>query len=403
MSAARLATVLALAWIGGCGDIAPDDRRSPDPDAAQTSDGRAGVDPQRDGEPDTGAPTGIRYLSGGGDSDGFARATVPRAFEFPADHGGHPEYRSEWWYFTGNVFGSDRRHYGFELTFFRYALADEPPPGPSAWSTNQFWMAHLAVTDTRNGRLLAEERLTRGALGLAGAEASPFRVWVEDWSVSGRLGRTDGSIVLEARGERIALDLALAPSKGVTPNGDRGLDGKGPEPGNASFYYSMPRIDVRGRITVDGREDAVSGLAWMDREWSTSALTPDLEGWDWFALQLSDGRDLMVYRLRRRDGTASPYSGGSLIDADGARRRLDVEDFVLEPLDHWYSERTGTRYPVAWRLRLPDEDLQLEVRPYVDDQELDLSVRYWEGAVSVEGRSGSGPVTGNGYLELAGY
>jgi len=385
--------------------------------------GRSGRSAASDASGSSGTPTGIRFLSSGASDDGFARAIAPRPFEFPDDHAAHPRFRTEWWYFTGNLADAGGGHYGFELTFFRYALAAEPPDSRSAWSTNQVWMAHLAVTDTRNGRLIAEERLTRGALGLAGTALEPFRVWVEDWSVTATageeeaVGRTSGgqnalpaeaedgggALRLVAAGERIALDLELVPLKSHVTHGDDGLDPKGPEPGNASYYYSLTRIAASGTVGVDGEEDEVEGYAWMDREWSTSALSPDLEGWDWFALQLSDGRELMVYRLRRTDGTASPFSGGSLVAADGRREALDADAFDLEVLDEWESERSDVRYPVAWRLTIADAALDLELRPYVEDQEIDLSVRYWEGAVRVEGTSAGQPVGGSGYLELAGY
>ncbi|HEU4617482.1 MAG TPA: carotenoid 1,2-hydratase, partial [Gammaproteobacteria bacterium] len=265
-----------------------------------------------------GAGTGVDLLGGGADEGGFEKALVPRRFEFPADYGSHPTFRTEWWYFTGNLFASGGRHFGFELTFFRFALAPQAPASPSAWATNQVYMAHFAVTDTDSGRLLAEERLSRGALGLAGAEANPFKVWVEDWSARA----ADDGFRLAANGSKIAIDLELDSVKPPVAQGDAGLDRKGPEPGNASYYYSLTRLDARGTVSVKGETAGVRGSAWMDREWSTSALSAEDEGWDWFALQLSDGRDVMYYRLRRKDGSASPFSGGSLVAADGSSQRL---------------------------------------------------------------------------------
>jgi predicted secreted hydrolase len=262
-------------------------------------------------------------------------------------------------------------------------------------------MAHFAVTDTKSGRLAAEERLARGAVGLAGAEANPFRVWVEDWSARG-----EGSgFRLLAKGDEndMAIDLALTPAKPAVAQGDGGLDRKGPEPGNASYYYSLTRLEAQGKVTAAGDTTDVQGTAWMDREWSTSALSNEDEGWDWFALQLSDGRDVMFYRLRRKDGTASPFSGGVLVDANGHADRLAVGDVRLEPLEFWTSDKSGARYPVAWQLRAGRVGLDLTVRPYVRNQEIDLSVRYWEGAVKAEGAAQGKPIEGNGYLELAGY
>jgi predicted secreted hydrolase len=347
--------------------------------------------------------TGLRLL-GEETTDGFARATAPRAFVFPQDHGSHPEYRTEWWYFTGNLATEGGRHFGFELTFFRYALA--PPSirhaGSSAWRTEQIWMAHFALTDTANGRFLARERLTRGALGLAGAEAEPLHVWVEDWSATGDGANGELALGLDARDDGMALALSLVASAAPVAQGDRGLDAKGAGAGNASYYYSVPRLDAQGSITIEGESFAVAGLAWLDREWSTSSLEPGTVGWDWFALQLSDGSNLMFYRLRTTGGEASPFSGGTLVSADGVRTRLTANDVTLEPLDHWTSGATGVRYPVAWRLATK-AGVTLDVRPYLEDQELDLSVRYWEGAVHARGSGPAGPLTAQGYLELAGY
>jgi predicted secreted hydrolase len=355
-------------------------------------------------EPTAPLGTGLRLL-GGEAADGFARATTPREFTFPADHGSHPEYRTEWWYFTGNLATQTGRHFGFELTFFRYALA--PPSGRragvSSWRSEQLWMAHLALTDSANGRFTARERLTRGALGLAGAESDPLHVWVKDWSAVG--SGADGELVLrlDAREDDIALALNLTATVPPVPQGDRGLDAKGAGVGNASYYYSIPRLEAQGDVTVGGESFSVTGLAWLDREWSTSSLEPGTAGWDWFALHLSDGSDLMFYRLRTTSGEASPFSGGTIVAADGARTRLLPDEVTLTPLDYWTSDATGVRYPIAWRLGVGKAGIALEIRPYLENQELDLSVRYWEGAVRGDGAGPNGPLTAQGYLELAGY
>jgi predicted secreted hydrolase len=348
--------------------------------------------------------TGLRLL-GGEAGDGFARATQPREFVFPADHGAHPEYRTEWWYFTGNLATARGRHFGFELTFFRYALAppDAERDGASAWRAEQVWMAHFAITDTEGGRFIARERLTREALGLAGASTEPLRIWVKDWVAAGG-GRDDElRLRLAARDDAIGLALDLASTAGHVAHGDRGLDAKGAGTGNASHYYSVPRLAADGHVTVEGETFAVSGLAWLDREWSTSSLDAGTEGWDWFALQLSDGSSLMFYRLRTPSGEATAYSSGSLVRADGMRVSLTANDVALTVLEHWTSDTSGVRYPVAWRLTAPGAGIMLEIRPYLENQELDLSVRYWEGAVRAAGQGPGGPLTGQGYLELAGY
>jgi predicted secreted hydrolase len=351
--------------------------------------------------------TGLRFLAEGDGDDAFARALTPRAFEFPRDHGAHNEYRSEWWYFTGNLETADARHFGFELTFFRFALDAAAPERASEWGTSQAWMAHFALTDTQAGDFMAAERFARGALGLAGAEAAPFRVWVEDWSADARTAAGgDGDAFaarLEARDGGYALDLELVAMKEPVANGEDGLDRKGSGAGNASYYYSISRLSAQGTVTTPQGRFAVEGSAWLDREWGTSALEDGAVGWDWFALQLDDGRDLMFYRLRRADGSAIPYSGGSLIGADGSRRALAADDVRLEPTATWTSRASGVRYPVAWRLGIPSLDIELAVTPYLENQELDLTVRYWEGAVRARGTAGGAPVGGRGYLELAGY
>jgi predicted secreted hydrolase len=348
------------------------------------------------------ASTGIRFLADGA-GDGFARAETPGSIRFPDDHGSHPNFRTEWWYFTGNLDAVSGRHFGFELTFFRIAMTSMPVEGPSAWRTGQFWMAHFALTDTASGRFYTAERLSREALGLAGAELSPFRLWVEDWSATGTASAERLAVRLEAAADDAAIELMLESLKPPILQGDRGLDAKGPEPGNASYYYSLPRLEVSGTVETPTGAERVEGLAWMDREWGTSALSPGVEGWDWFALQLSDGRDLMFYRLRRDDGATAAESGGTLVAADGTSTRLDADDVQLEAIDHWVSPRTGVRYPVTWMLTIPERQLELRVEPTLPSQELDLSVRYWEGAVTVGGRAGAAPISGRGYLELAGY
>jgi predicted secreted hydrolase len=372
-----------------------------------------------------------------GDSGGgFARALDPRPLSFPDDHGPHPDFRTEWWYYTGNLRTPAGRHFGFELTFFRVALApatvaDSHTPSPttgshipaapttaagshalassgddepraSAWATRQLLVAHFAVTDTTGKRFHATSRVSREALGLAGARARPFRVWVEDWSVEGEEPSALPMRLRAAEGD-VALDLTLSATKPVVLQGDRGLSRKGAEPGNASYYYSLTRMPARGVVRVGGDSFDVVGLAWMDREWSTSALGPGLVGWDWFALQLEDGRDLMFYRLRGRDGSIDGFSAGSLVAADGSVRRLGAADVAIETLGHWTSPRSGVRYPGRWRLTLPSEHLEVELDPRLPDQELVVGTRYWEGAVTVGGTTAGRPTTGQGYVELVGY
>ena len=338
----------------------------------------------------------------GGRLEGFARAEVPRAFVFPRDHGPHPEFRAEWWYWTGNLRSAGGRHLGFQLTFFRRALTPDAPGRGSDWGASQAYLAHLAVTDARGGRFHFGTRTSRGALGLAGAQAEPFRVFVEDWQA-----RSDGTstfpLHLRAEDEDVALDLHLESATPPVLQGERGLSRKGPEPGNASYYYSLTRMPVRGTIRLRTEQFEVEGLAWMDREWSTAAVGKDLAGWDWFALQLEDGRELMYYRLRRRDGTADPFSAGVVVDARGGVRALTRDGVRLEATGAWLSRRSGVEYPAGWRLTDTVGRLELTITPRLADQELDVSPRYWEGAVEVRGTEGGQPVAGHGYVELVGY
>ncbi len=320
---------------------------------------------------------------------GYARATVAPTFSFPADHGPHSDYRTEWWYWTGNVTTADGRAFGYQFTVFRFAMAPTTVPRASAWATRDTWLAHLAITDVDGQKFYAFERSARGAGGLAGAQGDPFRVHCEGWQVSG----TPMRIQADAGG--VALDLTMQAGKPVVLQGDQGLSRKGAEPGNASLYYSLTRMPTTGTIRIGERRHDVSGTSWMDREWSTSALEAGVVGWDWFALQLADGREVMFYRLRRADGTATNFSGGTLIASDGSVTRLSAAEVTLTSTATWTS-RTGTKYPAAWHLRAAD--LELDITPRLPDQELDLAVRYWEGAVVV-----SGSQRGVGYVELAGY
>jgi predicted secreted hydrolase len=347
--------------------------------------------------------TGIRFLTAS-PASGFDRATGPRAFSFPADHGAHAGYRTEWWYFTGNLTGSSGNAYGFELTFFKFALPVEPAARESRFATDTIWMAHFALTDIAAASFVADERLSRGTLGLAGATLEPFRVWVEDWSADGDFRSSAGRMRLRAESEAAAIDLELSGFERIVLQGEHGLDRKGPELGNASYYYSAPRLGVTGIVRSGNRAaEQVGGHVWMDREWGTSALSVGVTGWDWFALRLDDGRDLMFYRLRRTDGSATSFSGGTLTDAAGVTRRLRADDVELEIAELWRSPASNVTYPIGWRMKVPEEELDLVITPSLRDQELRLSVRYWEGAVAITGRSAAEEIRGQGYLELAGY
>jgi predicted secreted hydrolase len=365
------------------------------------------------------ASLSVSDVLGGPADPGYARALEPRTFEFPRDHGPHPEFRTEWWYLTGNLEDAGGRPFGFHFTLFRSALR---PPGASGesvsgWSTDQIYMGHLAITDGAGGRFHAFERFSRGALELAGATWDPFRVWLEDWelrgpeegavglpeSLRGAPGMEAFPLGLRASEEGVGLELYLVPAKPMVLQGEEGLSQKGPEPGNASYYYAFTRLVASGYLVLGPDTIPVRGSAWMDREWSTSALSSGQVGWDWFALQLEDGYDLMYYQLRREDGSADPLSKGSLVDPEGVKSPLSQRDVVLEVLDVWTSPRDGATYPARWRVSLPGREVTLEVTPLMPEQELNLTFRYWEGAVRVSGTREGRPLAGRGYVELTGY
>jgi len=363
---------------------------------------RRSLSPPPSPAPGAGTAT-VTSLLAGDAQDGFARATAPRTFRFPDDHGPHPEFRHEWWYFTGNLSGPGNRRFGYQLTFFRFALAPPGAPGrKSRWGASQAYMAHFTVTDAAGNAFFHFERAGRGALGIAGASGRPFRIFLDDWSAEGGRGSPAPFRLRAAEGD-VSVDLLLVPGKPPVPQGERGLSRKSSEPGNASYYYSIPRLGTRGTLRVGGASYPVEGSSWLDREWGTSALGKEHEGWDWFALRLSDGRDLMFYRLRRRDGAPDRFSAGTLVRKDGSFRALGADEVEIETRGHWKSPGGAARYPSRWRLRVPSEGIDLDIVPWVAAQELRASVRYWEGAVDARGVSGGKPATGDGYVELTGY
>ncbi len=332
----------------------------------------------------------------------FARADAPRRLTFPQDMGPHPDFQTEWWYYTGNLSTSSGRQFGFELTFFRRALAspDELARRSSDWATSQVYLAHFTLTDAAAGQFHAFERYERGAAGLAGAQAQPYQVWLQDWSVS---QTAPNQYHLQASQAGLQLDLHLDDQKGPILEGDQGLSQKGPQAGNASYYYSQTHLVTGGTITVNGEAFPVSGLSWMDHEFSTSALGPNQVGWDWFSVQLDDGSELMLYNIRQKDGRADPYSNGTLIRPDGTTRQLKAGDFKIQVNRTWKSPHSGGTYPASWTVTIPSENLTLQIKPLIPDQELNLSIIYWEGAVLISGEKNGLSINGKGYVELTGY
>jgi predicted secreted hydrolase len=357
------------------------------------------VDMNSDTDTETAKTLTVGDALGDHDTSGYARAEGPRQFRFPDDHGAHPRFRNEWWYFTGNLRAENGRRFGYQFVIFRIALKPEPSVHPSRWASNQVYMSHVALTDPEEKRFIFQERFSRPAIGLAGAQSKPFRVWLENWSVA---EVPDDRWELHATTPRIRLQLELQPQKPVVLQGEQGLSRKNSNPGNASYYYSITRLATHGTLTIDEVNHKVNGESWLDREWSTSALGDDQLGWDWFSLQLSNGYDLMYYQLRRKDGTIDPFSSGTLIDPDGRTVPLRHSDIAIDVLETWQSPRGG-HYPSRWRLHIPSRGMDMVIRPVLADQELDVSVRYWEGAVDFTGQRDGVEITGHGYVEMTGY
>ncbi|MBK9747171.1 MAG: carotenoid 1,2-hydratase [Chloroflexi bacterium] len=338
----------------------------------------------------------------GGDTSGYARAFEPLDWQFPRDFGAHPDYQTEWWYYTGNLSDESGRRFGYQFTIFRRAITPTSAEGGSEWRSNQLYMAHFAVTDVAGERFYHDERFSRGSAGLAGAESDPtYRVWLEGWQVIGTNADATQTRITAAT-EHVVLDLALEQVNPPALQGDRGLSAKSAEPGNASHYYSLTDLISTGTLTIDGETFTVSGTTWKDHEFSTSALGGNARGWDWFGLQFADNRELMIGQIRLTDGGRDPYFGGLLVNADGSTIYLPADAFSIEATATWTSPHTGATYPAGWRITVtpPEgEPFTFTATPQIADQELHGGgIAYWEGTVRLEGE-----VTGYGYAELTGY
>jgi predicted secreted hydrolase len=340
----------------------------------------------------------------------YFKVTGPCGLSFPADHGPHPGYRTEWWYYTGNLTDADQHRFGFQLTFFRTRL--KPPanrqnwPQPaSAWRTDQIYMAHAALTDITGDRHLQSEKTARPVLSLAGAEhiAAGWKIYMHSWQAV--IFPDHQSLWVETDGFTLALDLK--PIKPPVLHGDNGYSRKGQAPERASCYYSFTRLQANGDLTVKGTRHAVQGTAWMDHEYSTAPLQTGITGWDWFSLQLSDKTEFMIYLLRQPDGNLNPASGGTFVLPSGQTRQLLRGDVHLEPLAYWTSPFTKARYPVKWKLSIAALNYDLTITANLADQEMrtprSTNVVYWEGSVQAQGTKAGSAVEGDGYVELTGY
>jgi predicted secreted hydrolase len=332
----------------------------------------------------------------------FKQALPGKTFSFPQDHYSHPQFRTEWWYYTGHVRSQDGRSFGYQLTFFRTGLRDEAP-GQSKWALKSLYFAHFALTDENKKTFLFREKISRGALGQAGAATDRLHVWVEDWTLKG-----DGADhLLEARDPSMTIRFRLTPLKPPVVNGINGVSQKAEGKGYASHYYSMTRMKTRGELTTKGKVLTVEGISWMDHEFGSSQLQTYQVGWDWFSIQLDNDTELMLYIIRHEDGTPDPCSSGTLTYPNGTSRHIRLEEFDIRVLGTWKSRKTEARYPARWRIRIPQWNIDLTVTPTVSDQELitreSTRITYWEGSVKVEGKYKEKPISGVGYVELTGY
>ncbi|MCA9913528.1 MAG: carotenoid 1,2-hydratase [Anaerolineae bacterium] len=339
----------------------------------------------------------------GMDTSGYARAIEPYDWHFPQDFGAHPDFQTEWWYYTGNLATDDGRRFGFQFTIFRRAItppAEERDSG-SEWRTNQVYLAHFTVSDISSGQFYHDERFSRSSADLAGATVDPrYRVWVEDWEI---LAQNDDAsqVTIRAAADDFSVDLTLEQTKPPALQGDNGLSPKSEETGNASYYYSLTRLITEGTITVEGESFVVDGLTWKDHEFSTSALGSGAQGWDWFGLIFDDDTEMMIGQIRLQDGGREPAFGGLYVYPDGSTEYLASEQINITPTDTWTSPHTGAEYPSGWDVTVETSQgaIRFSVTPLMRDQELaDTDPSYWEGAVRIEG-----DVNGYGYAELTGY
>ncbi len=354
----------------------------------------------------SGSSYSVSSVMRGSNDDSFRKVTGPRAFEFPRDHGMHDDYRTEWWYFTGNLADAAGRAFGYQLTFFRLALNKQLDKQlddrASAWHSEHVFMAHFAVTDIEGGKFHGFERFNRAGAGLAGAAESSMDVWLDNWSARSPKDREFPINLLASTGE-ISLELELEQGKAMVLQGDAGLSQKNSVPGNASYYYSFTRMPSSGTVTIGKQQFDVSGLSWMDREWSSSALDQDQIGWDWFSLQLDNNCELMLYRFRRKDGSRDPFSYGVYVPDNAAPIKLGADEFQITTNNTWRSSNSETLYPVGWTIEVPRLGIALNVDAALENQEWNRSFRYWEGAVTFSGDSDGAAVRGTGYVEMTGY
>ena len=332
-------------------------------------------------------------------------------FEFPRDHFNHPDFQTEWWYTTGNLKSADGHKFGFELTFFRQAVSRDPGK-TAAWELKDLYIAHLALSDLDGGKFYHAERTNRSGPGIAGVSEAQSRMWNGNWQIQWDGGDQKRQAALQASlqaiDERFELHLRLRPEKPPVIHGENGVSQKADGPGHASYYISFTRLETTGSIELQGKKFEVTGTSWMDHEFFTHQLDANQTGWDWLSLQFADNTELMLFHIRRNDGSIDPYSAGTYVDAQGKTTHLRNSDFALQPLEQtWTSPATRAVYPIQWKIAVPKLGLELEAKTPLASQELSTAAKvlpnYWEGAITVTGTRGSKALSGVGYLEMTGY
>jgi predicted secreted hydrolase len=335
----------------------------------------------------------------------WQRAIGAWSWFFPRDHGAHPNFKTEWWYFTGNLHDAAQRKFGYQLTLFRQGIQFTPAQRESKWAVRDIYFGHFTISDLAPGEFHVAERVSRGALGEAKTATDRMDVALGPWTI--RQGGANEQVHLVAREPDMALDFEEQPLKPLVLEGVGGLSRKADGAGEASYYYSYPRLATTGRLRVGEKTYDVTGLSWFDHEFSTSSLGKNQVGWDWFCIQLDDREEIMLYAMRDKSGAIDPVSEGTWVKADGTSERILPGSFSIEKKGVWRSPRSGAVYPAGWRIVVPGHRADLAVTPAMADQELRLTkmgaLDYWEGACSIEGSIANAPVRGVGYTELTGY
>jgi predicted secreted hydrolase len=324
-------------------------------------------------------------------------------YEFPRDHFNHRDFQTEWWYYTGNLKSTNGKRFGFELTFFRQAIRRDPAK-VAAWDVQDLYFAHLALSDLDDGKFYKAERTNRSGPGIAAVSESLGRIWNGNWQIQWHGGDQE----LKAVDERFQMRLTLHAEKPPVIHGENGVSQKAEGPGRASHYISLTRLTTSGVIEIGNKESEVRGTSWMDHEFFTHQLESDQAGWDWLSIQLENHTELMLFHIRRKDGSIDAYSAGTYVDAKGNLTHLRSSDFTLQPVgETWTSPLTGASYPIHWRVAIRKLSIELEVQTPLRSQELTgksgLVPSYWEGAIVLSGRRDRQSLSGVGYLEMTGY